>query len=368
MSIWRTKWGWRADFQHKGRRISAEGFFQYKDDARKWVKEEKKRRKENPGKSFSHDKDLSLWTLSQEYLADCKINFGAKTFDEKKYCLHRFYKKMGNLKVTEIDPPMILDFVNKRARTRSTNAANKDRKNIKAFYSWVQQVYGVMYDPTAPIKKKPHERKPRRLIPIQDILKVMLVAKGHDRVLIGAYWHTGARKGEIMRWTWAEDINFEERWVRLGTRKSRTREMVYEKLWMNDDLYKLLKWQWENRHPTSPYVFCHMNPKSAMYGKPYVVRWKLLKSLCKTAKVEPFGYHDIRHTVAKYLNDLQKVGLKKVQQVLRHRRQTTTEIYVEGNYTDTKEVVRLLETKKVENLFRKSRSFSRSGIKKGQPG
>ena len=33
------------------------------------------------------------------------------------------------------------------------------------------------------------------------------------------------------------------------------------------------------------------------------------------------AYHDIRHTVAKYLNDLQKVGLKKVQQVLRHRRQ-----------------------------------------------
>jgi integrase len=184
-------------------------------------------------------------------------------------------------------------------------------------------------------------------------------------VLIGSYWHTGARKSEILRWTWADDINFEERWVRLGTRKSRTHEMVYEKLWMNDDLYKLLKWQWENRHPTSAYVFCHMNLKSAMYGKPYVVRWKLLKSLCKTAKVELFGYHDIRHTVAKYLNNLQKVGLKKVQQVLRHRRQTTTEIYVEGNYTDTKEVVRLLETKKVENLFQKSRSFSRSEIIEG---
>jgi hypothetical protein len=54
--------------------------------------------------------------------------------------------------------------------------------------------------------------------------------------------------------------------------------------------------------------------------------------------------------VAKYLNDLQKVGLKRVQQVLRHRKQTTTEIYVEGNYSDTKDVMTLLEVKNLENF------------------
>lgn len=119
---------------------------------------------------------------------------------------------------------------------------------------------------------------------------------------------------------------------------------------MNDDLYELLMWQWKNRHPTSPYVFCHMNPKSKHYGKPFTDRRKTLRSLCKKAKVEAFGLHDIRHTVAKYLNDLQKVGLKKVQQVLRHRRQSTTEIYVEGNYTDTRDVIGLLELKNVEKF------------------
>jgi integrase len=126
--------------------------------------------------------------------------------------------------------------------------------------------------------------------------------------------------------------------------------MVYEKIWMHDDLEKLLIWQWKNRHPTSPYVFCHMNEKSKLYGKPYVARWKFLKKLCRQADVEPFGYHDIRHTVAKYLNGLQKVGLKKVQQALRHRKQTTTEIYVEGNYTDTKDAVKLLEIENVKNF------------------
>ncbi len=126
--------------------------------------------------------------------------------------------------------------------------------------------------------------------------------------------------------------------------------MTYEKLSMNDDLYNLLIWQWKNRHPTSPFVFCHMNSKSESYGKPFVARWKMLKNLCKQAGVEPFGYHDIRHTVAKYLNDLQKVGLKKVQQVLRHRRQATTEIYVEGNYTTTEDAMKLLELDNVRKF------------------
>ena len=176
------------------------------------------------------------------------------------------------------------------------------------------------------------------------------MSKSHDRVLISTYWHTGARKSEVLRLTWSDDINFEERWIRLGTRKSKTRILTYEKVWMNDDLYNLLMWGWKNRHPTSPYVFCHMNPKSKYYGRRFTERRKTLRTLCKNAGVEEFGYHDIRHTVAKYLNDLQKVGLKKVQQVLRHRRQSTTEIYVDGNYTDTKDVISLLELKNVENF------------------
>ncbi|MGV7224063.1 MAG: tyrosine-type recombinase/integrase [Nitrospinales bacterium] len=306
MTIWKTKYGWRAEFVFKGERVIAKGTFKYKDDARQWEKDEKERLKNLKNPSL-RDRDTSFYTLSQKYLSDCKVNFSKKTFDEKKYCLERFYKFCKDIDVADIDPPMVLDFINKRAKSKSNNAANKDRKNLKAFYTWVQEMYSIMHDPIAPIKKKAHEKNPRRIISITDILKVILASKGHDRVLMSTYWNTGGRKTEVLRLTWSDDINFEERWIRLGTRKSKSREMTYEKLWMNDDLYKLLMWQWKNRHPRSPYVFCHMNPKSKYYGKRYYERRKTLNTLCDTAEVERFGYHDIRHTVAKYLNDLQKV-------------------------------------------------------------
>lgn len=205
MAVWKTKWGWRAEFEHRGERVRAKGTFRYKDDARNWVREEKKRIKDK--KRSSPANDLMLYDLSQKYLVSCKIDFSKKTFDEKKFCLERFYEAVGDILVTDVEPVHILDFVNKRAKSMSKNAANKDRKNLKAFYSWLLEMYGVMYDPTAPIKKKPHEKNPRRLIPIQDILEVLMAAKGHDRVFIGTFWHTGARLGEVFRLTWADDIN-----------------------------------------------------------------------------------------------------------------------------------------------------------------
>ncbi len=288
MAIWKTQWGWRAEFMIKGKRIRAKGFFQYKDEAREWIKEEKAHIKETRSKYFLKDKekDLHLWSLAQKYLADCSVNQSKKTLDEKKYCFERFYQFLGDIDVTKIEPIDILDFINKRAQSQSNIAANKDRKNLKAFYSWVQDMHGIMYDPTGPIKSRTHSRKQRRLIPISDILKVMLAANKFERVLIGCYWHTGARYSEILSWTWADDINFEERWVRLGTKKTQDGSMSYEKLWMNDDLYNLLMWQYQNRHPISPYVFCHINKNSRrydinrLYGQPYKALWKCLKRLC----------------------------------------------------------------------------------------
>jgi UDP-2,3-diacylglucosamine pyrophosphatase LpxH len=57
--------------------------------------------------------------------------------------------------------------------------------------------------------------------------------------------------------------------------------------------------------------------------------------------------------VAKYLNDLQKVHLKKAQEVLRHSRQATTEVYVEGNYSGTIEPMKLLELNNVRKRVKK---------------
>ena len=137
---------------------------------------------------------------------------------------------------------------------------------------------------------------------------------------------------------------------RLGTRKNRSGEMTYEKLWMNDDLHSLLTWQWKNRHPKSPYVFCHMNPKSKSYRSTVCGTLEDAETALQEGKGRRIRVSRHPPLGGKYLNDLHKVGLKKVQQILRHRRQSTTEIYVEGNYGDTKDALKLLELENLKNL------------------
>jgi integrase len=54
----------------------------------------------------------------------------------------------------------------------------------------------------------------------------------------------------------------------------------------------------------------------------------MMERLCQKAVVNPFGFHAIRHHVASVINDSGKASMKQIQVLLRHRRQSTTEIYL----------------------------------------
>ncbi len=126
-----------------------------------------------------------------------------------------------------------------------------------------------------------------------------MVATGQDRVMLYAYMFTGARRREIFRWTWNEDINFEARMVRLGSRKNRSGQMEYEWLPMSDELYNALWSHWQNRQfKESPFVFNNPDERSEHYGKRFVSRNWWVIGLCKRAGVRRFNYHSIRRYVA----------------------------------------------------------------------
>jgi len=372
MSTWKTKYGWRTKFQHNQEWVYGPGYFTSKRAANAWKKDEKARLKEA---DQAEPTSPGLYDLAQLYLDEAQVRYSHNTYVEKCSCLERLSAAVGDVKPAEVTPADITALLVSRAREASPNVSNRDRKNLKAFFRWMHRTHGLAHDPTALIDKLPHEKKTRRVVPIQDILSVIMAAPMPERALIAAYWHTGARRGEVLRWTWADDVSLEGRWVRLGTRKKADGSMSYEKLWMNQDLFNLLTDLWRNhRDPVSPYLFPdYYQPNTRgqnLRGEQrahrllvgYTKHWKTKKGeerekrhpgLCEKAGVPIFGYHDIRHTVAAYLNDVHKVGIKKVQRVLRHRRQTTTEIYLEGDYTTTQSALELLEAQNLGTLDEK---------------
>lgn len=370
MAIWKTKYGWRARAQVEGVTYQIQGTFRLKADAKNAVRDKIEAVKARLAQPQNTSTSLGLYELSGRYLDWAETQFTHRTYHEKRSCLMRFVAFAGDQTLpADVTPLLVSDYLERRARDASNNAANKDRKNLKAFYSWLRDVHGILHDPTGPIKQKPHTKKARRLIPVQDIYLVIMAAPMPEKAMLAAYWHTAGRRGEVLRWTWADDVNLTERWVRLGTRKNRDGAMSFERLWMNDDLHSLLTEVWKkHRDPASPYVFPrYYEPDDRgnnLIGEQrahrllvgYTRKWmtrkgepreKRMPGLCEQAGVETFGYHDIRHTAAKYLNDIQKVGMKRVQQMLRHRRQATTEIYLEGYYSDTRSTMELLQWEKV---------------------
>ena len=159
--------------------------------------------------------------------------------------------------------------------------------------------------------------------------------------MLKCYYYTFARRSEIFNLTW-DDVNFEKEWYRLWTRKRLHSDMQADYLPMpkGSDLYEALYWQWEHRDKNSPYVFT--NPKT---GQKYTTRRMLMKGFCKRAGVKPFGFKALRKFGPSILNDVHKVSKKKLQRLLRHKSQATTEIYLKNIDNDLSQAVRLLEKK-----------------------
>jgi len=153
-----------------------------------------------------------------------------------------------------------------------------------------------------------------------------------------ADYHTAARIGEILRLAW-EDVNFEKGKIRLWTRKRRRGELQEDYLALTDTLKKVLERRWKNRLKTSPYVFPGTGDGHVSYGS----KRNLMGSLRRRAGVKFFGFKAIRHHIASILEDSGKATLGQIQKQLRHKRKTTTGIYLHMLDRDLTQVAELIE-------------------------
>jgi integrase len=284
-------------------------------------------------------------TLYNEYLDFSKIRHSHNTFTEKVSVGKRFLAFLGaDLPIDRIKAHHINEFLLQSAEAVSNNRANRDRKNLLSFWNWAQKIHDLPNNPVAKTSRLPHERKPRYVPNGEDIARVIMAASGQDRVMLIALRDTLARRSEIFRWRWGDDVDFEGRLVRLGTRKTRDGSMDYEWLPMTDDLYDALRWQFKQTGRKYEHVFVIPESHHLYGGRPYTTRRKFVASLCKRAGVRPFGFHDIRRYGASRLA-AQGVPMKTIQRILRHKNITTTERYVGYCNQDLKATMEMLSEK-----------------------
>jgi integrase len=296
---------WVAQVRKEGER--KEKVFLTKKEALEWEVETKKK---SPDAWNKKTDTICLGDWAQAYLDHAESMFVFKTYDEKRSMFRRFFKEVEpSLPVSGLTPAKVMKYIENQKKARSGNAVNKDRKNLVAGWHW-----GMKYhEPKLPVpnpclvEKMPEVRHPRYVPPEEDFWRVYNLAQGQDKIMLLAFLHLAARRGEIFRIT-LSDLDFENDRIRLWTRKREGGTLEYNWLPMTEELCDALSWWLENRPvKDKKHVFYGLDDTPFCrehYGKPFMYRLQFMRRICDKAGVKRFGFHAIRHLSASILYKL----------------------------------------------------------------
>ena len=222
----------------------------------------------------------------------------------------------------------IESFILKRSKI-SPLTGNKELGSLRALFNFAIKRRWLAINPTQGIPFFPVEKKIKYVPSKEDVLKVIMAADPDTQAYLWTIKETLGRMSEINRLTWS-DVNFEERYVVLFTRKKRGGHLTPRKIPMTNRLFQVLHHRFEHCDRRKPWVFWHLywdrNEKDWSEG-PYKERKKFMKTLCKKVGVRYFRFHALRHFGASVL-DSANVNIGSIQRILGHENRTTTEIYL----------------------------------------
>lgn len=269
--------------------------------------------------------------------------FAKKTADEKRFAFKQLFTTIDPFsQAVDVDRLAILKHFQKQSKSRSGNAANKDRKNLAAAWRWGVRFMDLPREnPFSAVDKFREDRHERHMPTLDDFWKVYDVCDTEqDKLMLRMYLETGARREELFRLKW-KDVDFKQHQVRLWWKKNQRGQ--WESAWIpvRRSFLDLLR-----VHQRSTGLLGHVfmsrnssdNPK---YWEPYKVRQHWLKNLCRRAGVERFGFHGIRHLFASILAADNR-PLVEIQHMLRHKHLSTTQRYIHRLKKESREVLRSL--------------------------
>lgn len=275
---------------------------------------------------------LTVLEWATKYLAYVETSMGTETFYEKRVAFRTLIEQVGpTFLVKDLTKALVHNALLVRMRDVSGNAANRDRKNLKAAWQYGLDFIDVFPKDMAepfPRRKMAETRNDRYIPPEDDFWKVVEVATGQDRVMLLTYFALAARRSEVYRLQ-LKDLDFKRDRVRLYTRKRENGTEEFDWLPMKGSLRKELNAHVERKNISDPeaYVFANDLEHSRYKGSRYGKRKYWMKTLCMKAGVPYFTLHAIRHITPSILDD-QGESLKTIQKIMRHKSPETTLKYL----------------------------------------
>lgn len=228
---------------------------------------------------------------------------------------------LGKLEIAKISRADVTRFHHKFAHT--PRRANMALAVVSVIMSWAEE-FGFREQNSNPCKgiKKFIENKRERYLSKEELSrlgkalneaestgKISIYATAAIRLLI----LTGARRGEILTLKW-EYIDYEKQVIRLPDSKTGAKTIN-----LNEPTIEVL--QSIPRQVSNPYVIV-----GKVHGQPMVNIYKPWDLVRKTAGLDDFRIHDIRHSFASIAAQ-KGASLLHIGKLLGHKKATTTERY-----------------------------------------
>jgi integrase len=262
------KKGWRYQFTHEGNPYS-KAWFSTKGEAIAAREEHRKVVKAAAQRLGG----LTFKNLANEYLDHSQRRHAPKTYQYKVIVYRRFQEwAREELPVERITVTVLESFL----RTRPGNISyNRYRKDLCALLTWAWKRKMISENPCHFMEKMPEDRFVKVIPSPEEIARLMLAA-GEDRSFLLVLFHTLGRIDEVLRMRW-EDVNFQERIVKLWTRKRRGGGWQVDLFPMNTVLHDTLWSLWECRSQEEWVFFNNERPELASCAAPSscgrFVRW-----------------------------------------------------------------------------------------------
>ncbi len=224
--------------------------------------------------------------------------------------------------IKTIDSLSIEEFLDHVFDSSSGKTANRYKREIKSLFNYLQKRHLIKNDPTSPIEDYEEDVFKKYVPPAEDIQTVLDNANEFESDIIRTAYHTAARSGEIRQMTY-EDVDSKNNALTLWTRKRKNGNIESDTIDMSKSLKEILQKRVKLCTKDCPWIFPSQKEKQL---SKYTID-NIMPRLCRKSKVTPFGLHAIRHHIAVQLAH-RNWPLIKIQKFLRHKRATTTDIYL----------------------------------------
>ena len=339
---------WIGDSRVCGFPRKQKGGFRSEDAAQQWEKERRMR-------LLNPELALILSKISKaclEYLEDCKRrNMGHNTIRHKVSVLKQFCIFVGpDLLLKEIRTFHIRQFLNskfdildqamkqwesdhEKKRKKPIDpgkCCNRYKRELVSLFNFFKRDQIIATNPAIAVTGFDENSFEKYVPPGEDIDAIKEVANQDELDIIRTLIHTGARAGEIRNMRF-KDYDEKTKKLTLWTTKRQGSKKVSHVMEISQSLHDIIIRRLDTVN--SEWIF--PNPDGGQMPKDSIdnIMPRLCNRVIDNLKAQgdnitfkPFTMHSIRHYMAAQI--FVRKGLAKTQAFLRHRRATTTDIYI----------------------------------------